>query len=404
MEPWRRNFLAVWPSLFVVSAGLLAFVPTLPLYLRDRFGIVAEDEVRLWSGLAFGAAPLAAAITGPIWGALGDRHGRKPMALRAIFGVAAVTWAMPLASTPLMLVILRFVQGLLAGYVAPAMALVSADTPAARQGVVIGRLQIAIAVGLLFGPVLGAEIAIALGREAVFRVTSVMAFVAAVPVWFGGVEDRAALAERRQRDPTGMFAAMAGFLREPLVGSLLVTFFLARFAVQMIETFVALWVEELGPPSWVVAATPTAAVDRTTGIAFSMLAIAQILFTGFWGRRGDRHGPLRCMVVLTTGLGAVLLVTAFVPAIEGFLALRALAAVFLAGLMPLAYAALAKRVDPARRSLGFACLQSGMQLGMCGGPLLGGVVSAAFGIEGLFVTAAVVLFWAATWMARLRNR
>ena len=41
---------------------------------------------------------------------------------------------------------------------------------------------------------------------------------------------------------------------------------------------------------------------------------------------------------------------------------------------------------------------------MCGGPLLGGVVSAAFGIEGLFVTAAVVLFWAAAWMARLRNR
>ena len=46
----RRNFLAVWPSLFVVSMGLMAFVPMLPLYIAERFGIQDPGGQRRWAG------------------------------------------------------------------------------------------------------------------------------------------------------------------------------------------------------------------------------------------------------------------------------------------------------------------------------------------------------------------
>ena len=75
--------------------GMMAFLPTLPFYLEERFGIDDPAALRAWTGAIFGAAPLSAAIAGPMWGALGDRYGRKPMALRALLGISLVTGLMP---------------------------------------------------------------------------------------------------------------------------------------------------------------------------------------------------------------------------------------------------------------------------------------------------------------------
>ena len=78
--------------------GLMAFLPTLSLYVRERFGIVDAKELAFWAGIIYGAAPFSAAIAGPIWGALGDRVGKKPMAIRANLAIAITTGLMPFAS------------------------------------------------------------------------------------------------------------------------------------------------------------------------------------------------------------------------------------------------------------------------------------------------------------------
>src|SRR5256885_3845419 len=117
--------------------GLLAMLPTLTLYVEERFHIDNAHELARWSGAIYGIAPLTAGIAGPIWGALGDRVGKKPMAIRANLAIALTTALMPLAPTPLWLLLLRAVQRLFAGYAAPATALASAETPAQRHDHVI---------------------------------------------------------------------------------------------------------------------------------------------------------------------------------------------------------------------------------------------------------------------------
>src|SRR5262245_60846467 len=99
LDSWKRTFLAVWPGLFAVSAGVSAVLPGLPLYIEEAFGVRDPEAVRCWTGLVFGAGPFFAAVMGPFWGSLADRFGRRAMVLRSMLAIAVVNALMPFATS-----------------------------------------------------------------------------------------------------------------------------------------------------------------------------------------------------------------------------------------------------------------------------------------------------------------
>ncbi len=403
---WQRNYYAVWPSLLLVSMGLMSILPSLPLYIEERFGIVDPQRLRLWTGAIWAGAPLAAACIGPLWGALGDRFGRKPMALRALLGIALTTGLMPLADSPEALLGIRILQGFLAGYVAPSMALVTANAPPDRQARSLGSLQVALAAGLLAGPWVGAELVRITGqRETVFYLTSVLALLASLPVMLYARDDRQGLREHRKRSAS-IAAEFGRLLSARLLWALILCIFLMRFGQGIVEAYIALWVRELGP--WMMLAASAGdfvtALERSIALPFTILAVAQILMTTSWGRLADRHGPLRCLAILALGLGTVLALTGMVHDIESYLLLRCLAALFMAGSMTLAYSAIAKRVHSDQRSLAYACAQSCIQFGIALGPLFGGFASRWTGLSGLYFIASFFLVAVGLVMFGLRRR
>ena len=385
-------------------------LPGLPLYIEESFGIRDPGQIRLWTSLVFGAGPFFAAIMGPFWGSLGDRMGRRSMVLRSVLAIAIVNAAMPIATSPFWLMALRALQGVFAGYVAPGIALVSVSAPPGRQGRVIAWLQVALATGMLFGPVIAAEIAEVYGRRAVFWFCAGMSGVAALPVLLIATEAKKSSGAR-----PGVFQGFQNDLRSlgahrlflALLGMLLVM----RLGQNMIEPLITLFVRELGPLPWVALRSRDHdhAIDRTTALCYTILAVAQIAFTPIWGRLSDRFGPLRCLAIASLGLGGILLWSARVATIEGYLVLRGGAALFMAGVMTLAYAAASKRIPAERRSLAFALVQSCIQLGLSLGPLLGqalvpidATVVNDSGVRGLFVVAACCLLAAGIGMILLR--
>jgi DHA1 family multidrug resistance protein-like MFS transporter len=169
---------------------------------------------------------------------------------------------------------------------------------------------------------------------------------------------------------------------------------------------IALGVRELGPLSWVAetARDLEHANDRTTAIAFSILAVAQLVASPLWGRLADRYGPLRCLSILAAVLGVVLVATGLVHSIVGFLWLRTAASLCMAGSMTLAYAAVGKHVPAHHRALGFASAQSSIQLGLSIGPIAGGIIAVHTGLGGLFEIAGAELVATAVLIAVMRRR
>ena len=408
MHAGRRNFRAVWLALFTTSLGLMAFLPVLALYVEEEFGIRDPQEVAFWASVIYGVGPFSAACMGPIWGAMGDRYGKKRMAVRANLAIALTTALMPLAPSPGWLVAMRVLQGMFAGYIAPAMALVTGHLPKYVHGRVIARLQVAMALGSFVGPYVGAELTSWFGRSALFWVASAMSALAGVRVLLSAVDSPPPKASRAGTFFGAFRGGVSALLGNRAFATLLVLLLVLRLGQNMLEPMLSLFVRELGPQPWIAAwsRSESLALDRTIAVAFGVLAVGQWFFTPMWGRMADRRGPLRSLTLLAFGLCAVQCGMAMVGTIDQFLLLRVLLACLMAGSLTLAYASASKRVSDEHRTLSFSLVQSCIQLGLAFGPLLGTTVAATpdgTDFRRAFLAAAVLCGVAGAGMLWLRR-
>ncbi|MEC9047976.1 MAG: MFS transporter [Planctomycetota bacterium] len=409
MLPGRRNFRAVWLALFTTSLGLMAFLPVLALYVEEEFGITDPKEVALWASVIYGAGPFSAACMGPIWGAMGDRYGKKRMAVRANAAIAVTTALMPLATTPTWLLALRVLQGAFAGFVAPAMALVTGHLPKYVHGRIIARLQVAMALGSFVGPYIGAELTSWFGRAALFWVASAAAAFSALRLLVSAEDSPPAPQARAETFFGGFRSGVADLLGNRAFAILLGLLLVLRLGQNMLEPMLSLFVRDLGPQAWIAAwsASEALALDRTIAVAFGVLAIGQWCFTPLWGRMADRRGPLRCLMLLSFGLFVAQGLMSMVTSIDQFLLLRVVVACLMAGSLTLAFSSVSKRVADERRTLALALVQSCIQLGLAFGPLLGTAVAATAGgtdFRRAFATAACLCGAAGVGMVWLRRR
>lgn len=127
--------------------------PFWPLYLQTMPG---SDGLKQIAGIGAYVAPmLGVMLTSTLWGRLGDRYGHRLMMMRALTGLALTQGLLAWASTPEQVLLLRFMQGLLAGFIAPAMAYGAGFTEPEKRGRLFAWLQSATNLGSLAGPVVG---------------------------------------------------------------------------------------------------------------------------------------------------------------------------------------------------------------------------------------------------------
>lgn len=351
----------------------MAFLPVLALYVEAEFGMDDPQQVAMWASLIFAAGPFSAACMGPLWGTLGDRFGKKRMAVRANLAIALTTAVMPCMPSPAWLLVARIAQGMFAGYVAPAMALGTGRLPRYVHGRIIAKLQVAMALGTLCGPYLGAEVTGLFGRRALFWIASSFSLLSGIWLHWRAMEVPPTEAARRHSFLGGFWRGLVSLMGSRTLVALLLLVIVLRLGQNLFEPMVALFVRELGaqPVILAISSTKELALDRTIALAFGVLAIAQFFCTPIWGRMADRHGPLRCLIWLCLSLAVVQGLMSLVTSIDQFLLLRSAGACAMAGSMTLAFSAMSKRVPDEHRTLAFAVVQSCIQFGLALGPLLG---------------------------------
>ena len=72
---------------FTTIVAMTLLLPFLPLYV-EQLGVHDPAAIVQWSGAAYAASFLSAALVAPLWGRLADRYGRKLMLIRASLGMA----------------------------------------------------------------------------------------------------------------------------------------------------------------------------------------------------------------------------------------------------------------------------------------------------------------------------
>src|SRR5690625_3591421 len=107
---WQRMLYILAVAQLLSSVGFSMIFPFLPNYVQE-LGSASGVSTAFFIGAVFSAQAVTMAIASPLWGAVADRFGRKPMLVRAMIGAAIVVTLMGFVSNAEQLVLLRAIQG-----------------------------------------------------------------------------------------------------------------------------------------------------------------------------------------------------------------------------------------------------------------------------------------------------
>lgn len=339
-------FVLVAVLLDTMAIGMIA--PVLPA--RVAAFTTSADEQTWWVGalsVAWGAAHFMAAS---FLGALSDRHGRRPVLLLSIAGLACDLLLMAFATSPWMMLAGRLVGGITASGFLVGSAYAADVTPPGDRSRAMGFVGAAAGVGLILGPVVGGLLGERDPRFA-FMVAAGVAAANAAYVALVLPESRSAAARRDAgagHASGGNPLASFGVLRSMRgVGAIAIVFCLAKLAQFTLQNVWVLYTQfrfEWGP--------------KEAGIALFTIGVAAAVAQGLLlGRMLRRFGERRT-VLAGLAMGALTMV-AFGLATRGWM-VYAIVLLALPGLavVPALQGLASTRVDAARQGLAMGALHS----------------------------------------------
>jgi DHA1 family multidrug resistance protein-like MFS transporter len=399
---WKRNLSFLWIAQFLSLLGFSFALPFAPFYFQE-LGVTGRGALRVWTGLFAAGSGIPLAIAAPIWGALADRYGRRPMSLRASLAGALVLSGMALARTPGMLLALRVLQGIFTGTITANLTLVVSSTPEKRIGLAVGIMNSAVFAGDTLAPLFGGLCADRFGYRVGFAISGLSLLLSFLVTLLFVREDfqrpqgrsvlpSLRLAGRPAELRTGARGALAGALRAvapflPVTGLIA----LGGFARYLATPQYPLLVQEIAAPSLGLA-TQTGLVNAAAGVA---VVLAGILF----GRLADRSvGGVFLRLGAASSLGAAMLTAALAAArsLGALIPLRMGADFCAGGADNLLNVVLARRADAGRRGLAFGLAGSVRSAAWALGAMAGGLLSAAAGFWAVFLLGGasfLVLAW-----------
>ena len=374
---WRRNLIVCVFGSFTTIVAMTLLLPFLPLYVEE-LGVKSHAAIVQWSGVAYGATFLSAALTAPLWGRLGDRYGRKLMLIRASLGMAVAMSLIGMAHNVWQLVALRLLAGLLGGYASGSTVLVATQTPKSRCGWALGVLSSGIMAGNLAGPLIGGSLPPLIGVRATFFAAGALIFVAFLATAFLLKEDPRLAPKKTEKQQVDWQAIPD---RRPVV-AMLVTGALLMVANMSIEPIITVFVAQI---------VEVRQVTFVAGLVMSAAALGSILSASRLGRLADRIGHWNVIVGCLAVAAVLLIPQAFVTAGWQLVVLRFLMGTALGGLLPCVASVIRHSVPQtvAGRMLGYST--SAQYTGQVLGPLLGGFVGGHFGMRAVFLGTSVLM-------------
>jgi MFS family permease len=381
---WRRNLAVCVFGSFTTIVAMTLLLPFLPLYVEE-LGVHDHAAIVQWSGVAYGATFLTAAMFAPLWGRLADLYGRKLMLIRASAGMAVAMSLIGLSQNVYQLVGLRLLAGLLGGYSSGSTVLVATATPRARTAWALGVLSMGVMAGNLTGPLIGGFLPPLIGIRGTFFAAGAMIFVAFIATTVL-IKEKPRPTRAQRKTMQGGWSALPD--KRPVV-AMLVTGMMLMLAAMSIEPIITVYVAQIVPNP--------AQVTIVAGIVMSAAALGSILSASHLGKLADRIGHWNVIVICLLTAAVLLIPQAFVTAGWQLIGLRFLMGLALGGLLPCVAAVIRHSVPDGATGgiLGYST--SSQYVGQVTGPLIGGFIGGHYGMRAVFIGTSVLMAAAAAY-------
>jgi DHA1 family multidrug resistance protein-like MFS transporter len=177
---FRRATYGIAAGSAIASMAMNFWLPLLPLYMQE-LGASSKATALFWTAIANLVLGVARIVSGPIWGLISDRFGRKPMFVRTLLFASATIVLVGVAREPWQVAAAFAVQGLFSGFTPAATALMSVSVPEERMSSSLNLVTGGQYLGTTLGPALGAGLVVLFGfRGAMFSGASLPIIAAAI--------------------------------------------------------------------------------------------------------------------------------------------------------------------------------------------------------------------------------
>ena len=380
---WQRNLEIAWIGTFFTGASFSIVMPFMALYIEELG--VKGDMVEWYTGLSVAISALASALVSPIWGRLADRYGRKPMMIRASMVMTFTMGGLALVPNVFWLLFLRTLNGLFAGYVPNATALIASQVPQNRSGYALGTLSTGLTAGVLIGPLLGGTLSEAFGMRGTFLLVGLILFICCLLTIFGLRENFQPIEKGEMMTLSQVFAKIPS--KSMLIG-LFVTSMIIQISAQSIAPMLALYIRYLGQRDNILF---------YSGLIVSAMGFSSLLSTPFLGKLGDRIGNHRLLLMGLFYSFLLYFLCGFAGSALQLGILRFAYGFGVGALMPSVNSLLTKMTPKEGISRIFSFNQSFSYIGQVLGPFVGSAVATGLGYRWVFFVTAMIVFGNFVW-------
>jgi predicted MFS family arabinose efflux permease len=369
-----RDFVMLGIADLAYFTSIGVAILALPLTVT---GPVGSDEGG--AGLAFGAFGVTALLCRPFAGRLSDSHGRRPLMIVGALLCALGMVLMPHATSLVVVVALRLLQGVgEAAFFVAGFALLADLAPPSRMGEALSYNSLGLYLGIAFGPPLGELVTEQVGLDSAWYAATVLGVLAAVLSMM--------LHEPARTDATEGHGRL---IHRPAI-PLALGFFCSLCAVSGFLAFAALHAEDLEMGN--------------TSLALFLYGCVVVLCRVAFARVPDRLPSLPLAAASLLAIGAGMAVMAAWQRPAGLLVGVVVSAVGVTFATPAFFSAIFATARPSERGAASGTASAFIDLGLGAGPILMGVVADARGIPWAFGAGAAVAFTGTAWTLLLAAR
>ncbi|MBX4187067.1 MAG: MFS transporter [Candidatus Doudnabacteria bacterium] len=368
-----KNILVVALIAVINALGYGIVIPVLYSYSR-KYGLSDFEN-----GLLFAIFSVCQFISTPLIGRMSDKYGRRPLLLISLIGTAASFFIMAFAPSAFFLFIARALDGITAGNLPVAQAIISDSTTAEDRTRGFGIIGASFGFGFVFGPAISA-FTVGISLVLPFIIAGVVSVLAVIFTFFYLSETNQHMGEVSHAKLFDFKKLYEALFRENIGPTLLITLFYFLSFSLFIYAFQPFSVKMLHLSA------------NQISLLFMGMGVVGLFMQAFLTQRLAQKFELKKL--FTVGLLLVAL-SFFIEFMSGNLALFATAIVILGianGIVqPLVNTILSRETDSKSQGTIMGLNGSYMSIGQIIGPILGGAI-ATLGISYPFLAGGAILF------------